>query len=98
MAYEAKTDIISLSLGGSSNWEEQVSSIVADRIVGMGVPVMVAASNSGSDGIGQIGSPGTGRRVTTVASFDNSHYLSPYFSVDAIEGSKYPYVLAPHAS
>jgi subtilisin family serine protease len=98
MAYEAKVDVISLSLGGSSNWEEQVSSVVADRIVGMGVPVVIAASNSGSDGIGQVGSPGTGRRVTTVASFDNSNYLTPYFTVDVIKNSKFPYVLSAHAS
>lgn len=98
MAYEAEVDVISLSLGGSSNWEEQVSSVVADRIVGQGVPVVIAASNSGADGIGQVGSPGTGRRVTTVASFDNSDYLAPYFEVDAVPGKKMTYVLSAHAS
>jgi hypothetical protein len=94
MAYEAKVDIISLSLGGSSNWEEEVSSVVADRIVGKGTPVVIAASNSGADGFGQIGSPGTGNRVTTVASFDNSYFLAPYFTVDAIPDTKFNYVLA----
>lgn len=94
MAYEAKVDIISLSLGGSSNWEEEVSSVVADRIVGKGTPVVIAASNSGADGFGQVGSPGTGRRVTTVASFDNSYFLAPYFTVDTMPKSKYNYLLA----
>lgn len=98
MAYEAKVDIISLSLGGSSNWEEEIGSVVADRIVGKGVPVVIAASNSGADGYGQIGSPGTGKRVTTVASFDNSHFLAPYFTTDATSGAKYPYVLSSHDS
>ncbi|KAG2181623.1 hypothetical protein INT44_008438 [Umbelopsis vinacea] len=98
MAYEAKVDIISLSLGGSSNWEEEVGSVVADRIVGKGVPVVIAAGNAGADGYGQIGSPGTGKRVTTVASFDNSHFLAAYFVIAGHEDTKYPYVLSSHAS
>ncbi|KAI8086543.1 peptidase S8/S53 domain-containing protein [Halteromyces radiatus] len=74
-AYDAGSDIISLSLGDNSGWSEGPDTIVASRIAKKGVPVVIAAGNAGQSGAFTVGSPSTGEGVISVASFDNAHNL-----------------------
>ncbi|KAJ5713540.1 uncharacterized protein N7483_010721 [Penicillium malachiteum] len=51
MAYEAKADIITASIGGYSGWSEEPWGVLIQRIAGAGVPCLVAAGNDGADGM-----------------------------------------------
>ncbi|CAO3613681.1 unnamed protein product [Cunninghamella blakesleeana] len=75
-AYDAGSDIISLSLGDNESWSEGSDAVVASNIVKKGVPVVVAAGNAGASGAFTIGSPSTGNGVYSVASYDNSHQVA----------------------
>ncbi|KAI8144495.1 peptidase S8/S53 domain-containing protein [Fennellomyces sp. T-0311] len=93
MAYEAGCDVINLSLGGPNSWPEDPASVVADRIAGKNVIVVVAAGNEGSKGAFMISSPSTANRAISVASVDNSYSLHPTLSVDSTR-VKFPYNLS----
>ncbi|KAI8328345.1 peptidase S8/S53 domain-containing protein, partial [Blakeslea trispora] len=73
MAYKAGMDIITISLGVGGAWDENVLSVMADRIVSKGVHVVAASGNSGTSGIFLTASPGSGDKVLTVGSTQNSH-------------------------
>ncbi|KAG0189620.1 hypothetical protein DFQ28_003159 [Apophysomyces sp. BC1034] len=97
-AYETGCQIINLSLGSPSNWPEEPSAIVADRIAGRGVSgqkhlaVVVAAGNEGADGAFMISTPSTGDRVVSAASVDNDYVLEKTLSPDTAD--EYPYILS----
>lgn len=50
-AYEDGADIISMSLGGASGWTQDPESILASRLVDMGVVMSLANGNDGSEGL-----------------------------------------------
>ncbi|KAG8157877.1 hypothetical protein KVR01_012149 [Diaporthe batatas] len=72
LAYEAGSDIITASIGGSSGWSEEPWSVATERIVAAGVPCTLSAGNSGQYGQFFASSAADGKGVTSVASFDNS--------------------------
>jgi hypothetical protein len=72
MAYEAGSDIITASIGGPSGWNEDPWAAVVTRIVENGVPCVVSAGNDGSLGIFYASTAANGRKVTAIASVDNS--------------------------
>ncbi|KAH8898390.1 subtilisin-like protein [Thozetella sp. PMI_491] len=72
MAYEAGSDIITASIGGPSGWSEDPWAVAVSRIVDMGVPCVVSAGNEGSQGIFYSSTAATGKRVTGIASVDNT--------------------------
>jgi subtilisin family serine protease len=81
-AFEDGSDIISLSLGGSSGWTEDAFSVVLSRIVDAGVPCAVANGNSGSAGLFLAGTPANGKGVTAVSSVEST--LTPYFGTGGL--------------
>ncbi|KAG2202783.1 hypothetical protein INT47_004807 [Mucor saturninus] len=73
MAYEAKMDVISISLGVSGGWAQDVLSVVADRLVAKGIHVITASGNIGTSGVFLTASPATGKDVIAVGSTMNDH-------------------------
>ncbi|KAK4118416.1 subtilisin-like protein [Parathielavia appendiculata] len=72
MAYEAGSDIITASIGGPSGWSEDPWAAVVSRIVEEGVPCVVSAGNDGDVGIFYAATAANGRKVTAIASVDNT--------------------------
>ncbi|KAK3940223.1 subtilisin-like protein [Diplogelasinospora grovesii] len=75
MAYEDGSDIITCSVGGASGWTEDAWAVAVSRIVENGVPCLVSAGNDGSKGLFYSSTAANGKRVTAIASADNT--LSP---------------------
>ncbi|KAK4238043.1 hypothetical protein C8A03DRAFT_33943 [Achaetomium macrosporum] len=72
MAYEDGSDIITASIGGPSGWNEDPWAAVVSRIVESGVPCVVSAGNDGAAGIFYASTAANGKKVTAIASVDNS--------------------------
>ncbi|KAL2148049.1 hypothetical protein VTI28DRAFT_105 [Corynascus sepedonium] len=72
MAYEDGSDIITASIGGASGWSEDPWAAVVTRIVENGVPCVVSAGNDGAAGIFYASTAANGKKVTAIASIDNS--------------------------
>lgn len=70
-AYDAGSQIITASIGGSSGWSEDPWAVVVSRIVEQGVPCTVSAGNSGDYGLFYASTAANGKKVTAIASFDN---------------------------
>ncbi|RYP63693.1 hypothetical protein DL771_009149 [Monosporascus sp. 5C6A] len=75
-AFEDGSDIITASIGSASGWSEDPWAVLAQRIVEAGVPVTIAAGNSGSQGLFFASAAANGKKVTAVASVDNTE--TPY--------------------
>ncbi|KAI1451915.1 subtilisin-like protein [Annulohypoxylon moriforme] len=70
-AFEAGSNIITASIGGSSGWSEDPWSVAVSRIVEAGVPCTVSAGNDGAAGLFYASTASNGKRVTSIASIDN---------------------------
>jgi hypothetical protein len=70
-AYDAGSQIITASIGGSSGWSEEPWAVVVSNIVAEGVICTVSAGNSGDYGLFYASTAADGEKVTAVASFDN---------------------------
>ena len=89
-----KVQVVNMSLGGSGDPDDALSSAV-DSAVELGVTFCIAAGNSGN--FYTIGSPGTARRAITVGAVDSSDNLA-YFSSKGPDGricTIKPEVVAP---
>ncbi|CEP17587.1 hypothetical protein [Parasitella parasitica] len=82
MAYKAGMDVISISLGVSGGWQEDVLSVMADRLVSKGVHVITASGNSGTSGVFLTASPASSKNAIAVGSTMNSHVPGYVFKVD----------------
>ena len=71
-AYEDGSDIITCSISASSGWPEDPWSVAIQRIVEAGVPCTLAAGNGGGAGLFQSHAGANGKRVTAIASVDNT--------------------------
>ncbi|KAH7176825.1 peptidase S8/S53 domain-containing protein [Dactylonectria macrodidyma] len=71
-AFEDGADIITASIGGASGWSEEPWSVAVSRIVEQGVPCTVSAGNSGDVGMFYASTAANGKKVTAIASYDNS--------------------------
>ncbi|RCI05489.1 hypothetical protein CU098_012935 [Rhizopus stolonifer] len=91
-AHDAGCDVINLSLGSPSNWAEDPSSIVANRIAEKGTFVIAAAGNEGGYGAFYVAAPGSLSNVVAAASVDNLYNLEQVVTTE--NGREYPYVLA----
>ncbi|KAI1384410.1 subtilisin-like protein [Hypoxylon trugodes] len=69
-AFEAGSNIITASIGGSSGWSEDPWSVAVSRIVEAGVPCTVSAGNDGATGLFYASTASNGKRVTSIASID----------------------------
>jgi len=86
LALADRADVLNMSIGAAfNNWPQSPEAIAADNLVDAGVVVVTSIGNSGLNG-GQLwsaGSPGVGRKVIAVASFDNTKATLPSFGVGA---------------
>ncbi|GAB1319843.1 Subtilase [Madurella fahalii] len=93
MAYEDGSDIITASIGGPSGWSEDPWAAVVSRIVENGVPCVVSAGNDGAAGIFYASTAANGKKVTAIASVDNTMtpalLSSGSFSVDDTESKNF---------
>src|SRR5215471_899446 len=83
MALSDGTDIVSMSLGADyADWAEYPTAAASDRLVRKGIVVVAAAGNKGSDGgTYATGAPSTGKKVISVASYENLTARLPTFTV-----------------
>ncbi len=79
--YSDKIDVISLSLGGSGDPDDPISTAI-DNVVNAGVIAVIAAGNSGPSA-GSIGSPGTARNAITVGATYKRDYGETSWDDDA---------------
>jgi minor extracellular serine protease Vpr len=74
--------VVNMSLAaGFQTWPQYPTSAAADALVDAGVVVVAAIGNNGANGVYSAASPGVGRKVIGVASFENSHIELPFFTV-----------------
>lgn len=73
--------VVNMSIGSSFTWPQYPTATAADRLVNLGVVVVCSIGNSGANGLYSAGSPGLGKDVIGVASFDNTHNALPVFTV-----------------
>ncbi|KAI1867749.1 uncharacterized protein JN550_006890 [Neoarthrinium moseri] len=96
-AYDAGSNIITASIGGSSGWSEAPWSVVVSRIVEQGVPCTVSAGNSGDYGLFYASTAADGKKVTAIASFDNTQspalLVTSNYSVDGGADQQFGYAL-----
>ncbi|KAK6953429.1 hypothetical protein Daesc_005733 [Daldinia eschscholtzii] len=96
-AFEAGSNIITASIGGSSGWSEDPWSVAVSRIVEAGVPCTVSAGNDGAVGLFYASTASNGKKVTSIASIDNE--VTPLlltdsiFTVDGGEQQRFGYAL-----
>lgn len=71
-AFDDGNDIISCSDGANSGWSDDPWSLVVERIVAAGVPVVMAAANDGGWGLFSLAMPAGARGATAVGAVENS--------------------------
>jgi minor extracellular serine protease Vpr len=74
--------ILNMSIGSAFQWPQYPTAVAATRLVNAGMVVVASIGNSGANGLYSAGAPGLGSKVIGVASYDNTHVLLPYFSVN----------------
>ena len=78
-------DVLNISIGGSFLWPQSPTGQASDRLVNKGVSVIASIGNNGSDGLYAASAPGVGEKVIGVASFDNTHFNLPTFTISPDE-------------
>ncbi len=76
-----KMQIVNISIGGFGEWPQFPDAQAATRLVNKGVVVVASIGNSGEYGLYAGGSPAVGSKVIGVASFDNTHFEWPSFTI-----------------
>ncbi|XDG01408.1 hypothetical protein ABKA04_001023 [Annulohypoxylon sp. FPYF3050] len=100
-AFEAGSNIITASIGGSSGWSEDPWSVAVSRIVEAGVPCTVSAGNDGAAGLFYASTASNGKKVTSIASIDNE--VTPLlltqsnFTIDSGDSEVFGYALGEPA-
>jgi len=83
MALADDMDILNMSIGSPLQWPQYPTAVASDRLVNKGIVVVASIGNRGTWGTYAAGAPGVGKKVIGTASFDNSHTVLPYFTVDS---------------
>ena len=73
--------VINISIGSAFTWPTYPTAVAANRLVRKGVVVVASIGNSGANGLYSAGSPGLGKDVIGVASFDNVDIVLNLFRV-----------------
>lgn len=101
-AYEDGADIITASIGGPSGWSEEPWAVSVSRIVEQGVPCTVSAGNDGDLGLFYASTAANGKKVTAVASYDNTYsptlLYNSTFTVDGGDEETFGYTPAEPAA
>ncbi len=74
-------DVLNMSIGDAYGWPQYPVAQASNRLVKKGIVVVASIGNSGANGLYSAGSPGLGKDVIGVASFDNSHVELSTFTV-----------------
>ncbi len=75
-------DVLNMSIGDAfNNWAGSPTAKAADALVDAGIVVVASIGNSGAQGVYSAGAPGVGSKVIGVASFDNTHFQAPGFTL-----------------
>jgi minor extracellular serine protease Vpr len=74
-------DILNMSIGSAFQWPQYPTAQASDRLVNKGMVVVASIGNNGANGVYSAGSPGLGKKVIGVASFDNTHVQLATFTV-----------------
>jgi subtilisin family serine protease len=74
-------DVLNMSIGSALTWPQYPTAQAADRLVNKRVAVVAAAGNDGGLGLYASSAPGLGKKVISVASFDNTHVSLPSFTI-----------------
>ena len=78
--------VLNMSIGDAFNsWPGSPTAAASSALVDAGMVVVASIGNSGTGGLYAAGAPGVGTKVIGVASFDNSHTLLPYFTVNGVK-------------
>ena len=80
-ALQDGADVLNMSIGSSFQWPNYPTAQAADRLVNKGVVVVASAGNSGANGPWATSAPSIGKKVISVASFNNLTLKSPVFTV-----------------
>jgi minor extracellular serine protease Vpr len=91
LALAGNADVLNMSIGSAfGNWPESPEAVASDNLVDAGMVVVASIGNSstGNTQLWSAGSPGVGRKVIGVASFDNTKATLPSFVVG---GTSYGY-------
>ena len=86
LALADHADVLNMSIGSAfDTWPQSPTAVAADNLAAAGVTVVASIGNSGvnSGQLWSAGSPGVGRNVIGVASFDNTKATLPAFRVGA---------------
>ncbi len=75
--------VVNMSIGSALQWPQFPTAQAADRLVNKGVVVVCAAGNEASFGVYGSAAPGVGKKVISVASFNNTHNNSPFFTISS---------------
>ena len=73
--------VINMSIGASHQWPQYPTAAGASRLVNAGVVVVASIGNSGAGGVFAASAPALGPKVIGVASFDNTHFKLPTFTI-----------------
>src|SRR3954453_3467470 len=91
LALADHANVVNMSIGAAfNNWPQYPTAVAADNLVDAGVTVVTSIGNSGvnSGQLWSAGAPGVGRKVISVASFDNTKSTLPAFGIG---GTMYGY-------
>ncbi|KAI8974664.1 peptidase S8/S53 domain-containing protein [Pilobolus umbonatus] len=91
MAYDVGVDIISLSFGNDFDNFSLVARII-NKLNAAGINVVVAASNSGADGVSTVAEPASAKSAFAIGSVDNKFKPTYILSSDAFNET---YVIDP---
>jgi minor extracellular serine protease Vpr len=75
-------DVLNMSIGSAfEDWAESPTAAGSDRLVRKGIVVVASAGNSGANGTYSTGAPSTGKKVISVASFENLTVKQQSFTI-----------------
>jgi subtilisin family serine protease len=73
--------VLNMSIGSAYQWPQYPTAQASDRLVTKGMVVVASIGNNGANGTFSAGSPGLGKKVIGVASFDNTHVSLAKFTI-----------------
>ena len=73
--------VVNMSIGAGHQWPQYPTAMAASRLVNAGVVVVASIGNSGAAGVFAASAPAIGQKVIGVASFDNTHFKLPTFTI-----------------
>ena len=96
MVLDDGADVLNMSIGSALTWPQYPTAKGANQLVKHGVVVVASIGNEGALGLYGAASPGIGKDVIGVASFDNTHANVISFTISP-DGTRVGYIAAAGA-